>query len=308
METSNGDPSSPDEPTRLGLDTLPPEVLEVVFGYLPRADLATVLGVNARLLTTAYPILYKHLWLGAHLPSFRPGVRGLNPLNYIHSVHVAQHDPSECSSLPPCSSSGSILSLPSSSHPNIRDICPLTRLGFSTIVIRNAPLLYHRVTYSFHALSVPRAIIAFSPDSAVVGSNFKFEVSPDGPNGFLRRMPNADTAVTWVGRLFSPPVFDALRRRCPALRTLSIVNVEALDPVAVVQHGDNVGPVVRRWIRTVVRRMDGWAYRDTGGLDAQDNAQEKVTVRCLALDEFINEEMNRGTDRVTRDEVESWFE
>ncbi|GMK57838.1 hypothetical protein CspeluHIS016_0406720 [Cutaneotrichosporon spelunceum] len=375
MEMTNHDPTPRRGLTRL--DTLPLDVLEVILAFLSRDELATVLRVSARFLETAYPILYRHLVLGVHLPTFQAGVRGLNPLEHIHSLHVDQHDPSECTAALFSSDSSSpagtpisdgtassgipLLSLPATAHPNIRQTCPLTHLRPSTLVIRAAPLLYVRVTYSFHSLCVPRAIIAFTPDSAVVGSNFKYEVAPDGPNGFLRRIPNAEEVVwvfaakrwrpsprprntaandphlahlqsgkggeggaegdekekeeraylarTWVGRLFSAQVLEAVKRRCPALGRLTIVNLEALDPVAVVQNGPgDVGRVVRDWIGRVVRRMDGWSLDGPGCTVGGEDGE--VVVRCLTLGEFEDEEQVRGSadGGVRREEVETWFE
>ncbi|CAK9782705.1 hypothetical protein CC85DRAFT_285582 [Cutaneotrichosporon oleaginosum] len=393
---SNHDPC-PDEPPRL--DALPPEILEVVFSFLPRKDLATVLGVNTRLLTTAYPLLYRHLVLHARFPSLRGGIRGLSPLDHIHSLHLGQHDPSTCAAAlstldttPGTSHVLPLLSLPATAHPNVRDTCPLASQRMHTLVIRAAPLLYVRVTYTFHAVRVPRAIVVFTPDSAVVGTNFKYEVAPDGPNGFLRRFPNARVVVwvfaarcwrpsprprnteprahsrdeaeedgqvegeggaeegekkreakrrmeerrehaylarTWVGRLLSPAVFGALKRRCPAVRELVLVNVEALDPIAVVEADlgpEHVGRVVRRWVAHTLRGMEGWSYEERGdhnsygvvveeGVEQGQKGQQRldaddVKMRCVTLEEFTYEERMRGTAEggVRREEIESWFE
>lgn len=275
-----------------------------------------------------------------------------------------------------------LLSLPGTPHPNIREICPLLALRPRTLVLRHAPLLYTRACYALHALRVPRAILAFSPDSAVVGTNFKYEVAPDGPNGFLRRFPNADVVVwvwavragevwrpsprprnaevrregwghkavgrregqeeggggggegeggeggqgegeeaaeegyvasTWVGRILSPSVFGALKRRCPAVREVVLVNLDALDPVAVVPDEphtqERVGRVARRWVRAQVGRM-GWTYGKESRREGEEGQGrgDAVRVRCLSLREFVVEETEKGASGVGRGEMETWFE
>lgn len=399
MERSDHGPTPPpDSPPRL--DTLPPEIVDVVFSYLGPQDLASLARVSTSLLAPSYAALYRNVALHHIFPSFRalPGrlsTLALPPLRYTYSLHARQHSPSSCAPLMASLTPDfvlPVLSLPATSHPNIRDKCPLIRMRPRTLVIRAAPLLFVRVCYSFHSMRVERAIVAFTPDSAVVGTNFKFEVSPDGPNGFLRRFPNADVVVwvfavrrgeswrpsprprnveprrgsigqyledderhgweeraeslsegqrrlikeesearrmereylakTWVGRLLSPSVLRALKRRCPAVRELILVNTEALDPIAVVQDDlgpEHVGAVVRRWLQGQVGRMDGWVYAegrhgsDREEMDRAERAEDGeggVRVRCASMDAFVTEERERGPGEggVCRSEVETWFE
>lgn len=230
-----------------------------------------------------------------------------------------------------------------------------------TLVARDAPLLYDVVPRELNRLSgVKRAFFTFLPDVALVGSNRKWETHGSAATGILFALPPdvedltivfdapkggrwrpqprpedmppkpgleepAYIETTWVGRfLFSDRgLLHALKSKVPKLRSLTFVNMESVDPVAVIEgpradtvHSttEEVRQVLDDALRHHSNKLCEWRFEEPAAwAGSQEEEEEKVKgeprpsrIRNMSMREWLEVD-SAWRDVYDYEEIKEWL-
>lgn len=191
-------------------------------------------------------------------------------------------------------------------------ICPLFKsMQPQNLVVRNAPLLFEAPPQTLAAIEgVEHAVFVLRPDVALVGTNMKWEANGAGAIGIALALPEDVDHLTiifhsgqesrwrpqprpkdirfpplleteqmyientWLGRLLfhNDGLLRCLKYKVPNLDTLTFVNMESVDPVAVIDgtRGETIRSS-REQVRKTLNEaftlytpeFEGWEFDET---------------------------------------------